>query len=276
VILADAAWLAERGVQEIILIAQDVTSYGRDLGHDYGLIELLEALVVVVPEVPWIRVMYAFPGHALDQLGEAIARHPQILPYVDIPLQHAHPDVLRRMRRPADAEGVRRTIAGLRARVPDIALRTAFIVGFPGETEAEFETLLDFVGDMDFDRVGVFAYSHEVGTPAARCADDVPVEVKEARREQLMAVQQPISLARNRALVGRKLDILVEGQEQGLSVGRSYRDAPEIDGLVLVQAALPVGQIVPVRVSAALEYDLIAQPARGRAAGRGAKRRAQS
>jgi ribosomal protein S12 methylthiotransferase len=274
-ILADAAWLAERGVQEIILIAQDVTSYGRNRGGNYGLIELLDDLVAAVPGVPWIRVMYAFPGQVLDRLGKAMARHPQILPYVDIPLQHAHPDVLQRMRRPSDVEGVRRTIAGLRARAPGIALRTAFIVGFPGETEEEFEALLDFVQDMAFDRVGVFVYSHERGTPAGQLVDDVPPKVKETRRERLLAVQQPISLARNQAMVGRTLDILVEGQEQGLSVGRSYRDAPEIDGLVLVQAALPVGQIVPVRVTAALEYDLIAEPARGRAGGRKARGHAQ-
>jgi len=161
------------------------------------------------------------------------------------------------MRRPADIEGVRRTIRRLRAAMPDIAIRTTFLVGYPGETEAEFGVLLDFVAEMKFDRVGVFTYSHEEGTPAARLEDDVPPEVKEERRERLMEVQQRISLAKNQALVGRMLDVLIEGQGEGLSVGRSYRDAPEIDGLVLVQAELPVGEIVPVRITAALEYDLI-------------------
>ena len=258
-ILADAAWLAERGVQEIILIAQDTTDYGRDLGLREGLAELLDQLVEAAPQVAWIRLMYTYPDRVTGRLIETMARHPQILPYLDIPLQHAHPDVLRRMRRPPDVGRVQRTTERLRAAMPEIAIRTTFLVGFPGETEAEFQTLLGFVGEMEFDRVGVFAYSHEAGTPAARLEDDVPPEVKEERREQLMAVQQPISLARNQALVGQTLDVLVEGQGDGVSVGRSYRDAPEIDGLVLVQAELPVGKIVPVRITAALEYDLVGE-----------------
>ncbi len=260
-ILADARWLAERGVQEIILIAQDTTAYGRDLGMREGLVELLERLVAAVPEVPWLRLMYAYPGRIGERLIETMARHPQILPYLDLPLQHAHPTVLRRMRRPANMERVRRTIERLRAMLPEIAIRTTFLVGFPGESEAEFQALLDFVAEMAFDHVGVFAYSHEEGTPAARLADDVPPEVKEERRERLMQVQQPISLAKNRAQVGKTLDVLIEGQGEGLSAGRSYRDAPEIDGLVLAQADLPVGRIVPLRITGALEYDLVGEPA---------------
>jgi len=189
-----------------------------------------------------------------------MASYPQILPYLDIPLQHAHPDVLRRMGRPADVEGVRRTVERLRVVLPEIAIRTTFLVGYPGETAAEFQALLDFVAEMNFDRVGVFVYSQEEGTRAAWLEDDVVPEVKEERRERLMEIQQPISRARNQALVGQTLDVLIEGRGDGLSVGRSYRDAPEIDGLVLVQAALPVGKIVPVRVTAALEYDLVGEP----------------
>jgi ribosomal protein S12 methylthiotransferase len=172
------------------------------------------------------------------------------------------------MRRPADVESVRRTVRRLRAAMPDVAIRTTFLLGYPGETEAEFQTLLDFTAEMAFDRVGVFTYSHELGTPAAQLEDDVPPGVKEERRERLMEVQQPISLAKNRALVGRTLDVLIEGQGEGLSVGRSYRDAPEIDGLVLVQGdderrvELPIGEIVPVHITAALEYDLIGEPVR--------------
>jgi len=275
-ILADAGWLAERGVREIILIAQDTTDYGQDLGmregpapltssgHSLskgeGLAELLERLVTTVPQVEWIRLMYAYPGRVTQRLIETMARHAQILPYLDIPLQHAHPSVLRRMRRPADVEEVRRTMERLRAAMPEIAIRTTFLVGFPGETEAEFEVLLDFVTEMEFDRVGVFTYSHEEGTPAAKLEDDVPPETKEERRARLMEIQQGISLAKNRALVGQTLDVLIEGQGDELSVGRSYRDAPEIDGLVLVQAELPVGEIVPVRVTTALEYDLVGEP----------------
>jgi ribosomal protein S12 methylthiotransferase len=259
-VLADAVWLAERGMREIILIAQDTTSYGRDLGMREGLASLLERLVAAVPQVEWLRLMYAYPDRVTERLIETMARHPQILPYLDLPLQHAHPDVLRRMRRPADVGRVRRTVERLRAGLPGIAIRTTFLVGFPGETEAEFQALLDLVAGMEFDRLGVFTYSHEVGTPAARLADDVPPEVKEERRARLMEVQQPISLARNQALVGRTLDVLIEGQGDGVSVGRSYRDAPEIDGLVLVQAELPVGEIVPLRITAALEYDLVGEP----------------
>lgn len=268
-ILADAAWLARQGVKEIILIAQDTTDYGRDLGmrdglglsRAEGLTGLLERLATAVPQVPWIRLMYAYPDRITERLIETMASHAQILPYLDIPLQHAHPAVLRRMRRPADVERVRYTIERLRAAMPGVAIRTTFLVGFPGETEAEFQVLLDFVAEMAFDRVGVFSYSHEEGTPAARLTDDVPVQVKEERRARLMEIQQPISLAKNQALIGRTLDVLVEGQAEGLSAGRSYRDAPEIDGLVLVQAELPVGHIVPVHITAALEYDLVGEPA---------------
>ena len=259
-ILADAELLAEHGVQEIVLIAQDTTDYGHDLGMRDGLARLLEQIAAAVPQVPWIRLMYAFPGRVTDRLIETMARHPQILPYLDFPLQHAHPDVLRRMRRPADVEGMRHTVERLRAAMPDIAIRTTFIVGYPGETEPEFRALLDFVAQLAFDRVGVFTYFHEEGTPAASLRDDVPLEVKRERREQLMEIQQPISLARNQAWVGQTLDVLIEGQGEGLSVGRSFRDAPEIDGLVLVQAELPVGEIIPVHITAALEYDLFGEP----------------
>jgi ribosomal protein S12 methylthiotransferase len=212
-----------------------------------------------VPDVPWIRLMYAYPGRITERLIATMARHPQILPYVDLPLQHADPDVLRRMRRPANVDRVRDTIESLREAMPEIAIRTTFLVGYPGETEKAFQTLLDFVEEMRFDRVGVFTYSEEEGTPAAELDDDVPPAVKEDRRERLMAIQQPISLEKNQELVGETLDVLIEGQDEGLSVGRSYRDAPEVDGLVLVQQELPIGKLVLLRIVAALAYDLIAE-----------------
>jgi ribosomal protein S12 methylthiotransferase len=260
-VLADARQLANLGVQEIILIAQDTTDYGHDLEMEDGLAHLLDQLVVETPRVPWIRLMYAYPGRITDHLIETMAREPQVLPYLDLPLQHAHPDVLRRMRRPANVDRVRRTVERLRGAMPEIAIRTTLLVGYPGETEAEFQTLLEFVEEMRFDRVGVFTYSNEEGTLAAKMEDDVLPEVKEQRRQRLMAVQQPISLAKNQALVGRTLDVLIEGQDEGLSVGRSYRDAPEVDGLVLVQAELPLGEIVRVHIIAALEYDLVGERA---------------
>lgn len=258
-ILQDARQLQEMGVLEVNLIAQDTTFYGYDLGLKEGLADLLERLVVEVPDIPWLRILYAFPGYVTSRLIDVIAQHPQVLPYIDIPLQHAHPDVLRRMRRPADVDDVRRMVAQLRAAMPEIALRTTLIVGFPGETEAEFQTLLDFVNEMRFDRVGVFTYSHEAGTAAATFADDIPPEVKEERREAIMLAQQAISLRRNRSQVGRRLTVLLEGVGDGLTVGRSYRDAPEIDGLVLIHEVLEPHRMVTVEVTDALEYDLIAR-----------------
>ena len=260
-ILAEAEQLAELGVQEIILIAQETTDYGRDLGMENGLATLLDRMVAAVPQVPWIRLMYAYPSRngLTPELIKTMANHAQILPYLDLPLQHAHPDVLRRMRRPANVDRVRHMIEELREAMPEIAIRTTFLVGYPGETEEEFQTLLAFVEEMAFDRVGAFTYSHEEGTPAGELEDDVPSEVKAERLERLMATQQPISLAKNQALVGENLDVLIEGQGEGLSVGRSYRDAPEVDGLVLVEEELSVGEILPVRITAALEYDLVGE-----------------
>ena len=259
-VLDDAAWLADSGISEIILVAQDTTSYGHDLGMHEGLATLLEQLVSRVPSVPWIRLMYLYPTRLTERLIDVMASHPQILPYVDLPLQHAHPDVLRRMRRPANVEAIRRKLSQLRKMMPEIAIRTTCLVGFPGETEEEFQSLPEFVAEMEFDRVGAFAYSHEEGTPAAALHDDVPESVKEERRERLLEIQQPISLAKNETLIGQTLDVLIEGRGDDLSVGRSYRDAPEIDGLILVRAELAVGQIRRVYISAALEYDLIGEP----------------
>ena len=259
VILQDAQRLQERGILEINLIAQDTTFYGYDLGMKDGLAELLERLIIAVPDIPWIRILYAFPGYVTPRLIDVIAQHPQVLPYIDVPLQHAHPDILRRMRRPADVDGVRRMIAQLRAAMPEVALRTTLITGFPGETDAEFHTLLEFVNEIRFDRVGVFTYSHEEGTAAAALADDVPTEVKEERREAIMLAQQKISLQRNRAQIGQQLTVLLEGAGDGLTIGRSYRDAPEIDGLVLIHEEVEPHRLVTVEVTDALEYDLIAR-----------------
>jgi ribosomal protein S12 methylthiotransferase len=256
-IVADAVHLAARGVHEIILIAQDTSDYGRDLGMRDGLATLLDRLVAAVPDLPWIRIMYAYPGYVTPRLIETMARHPQILPYLDIPLQHAHPATLRRMRRPANVDSVRSTIAALRRRMPDIAIRTTFIVGYPGETEDEFRALLDLVDEMAFDRVGAFTYWPEPGTPAAALPDQLADEVKSERYDRLMLRQQAISLACNRAQIGRTLDVLIEEHRDGDGIGRSYRDAPEIDGVVRVEGDWPMGEILPVRITAATHYDLI-------------------
>lgn len=256
-IVDDARRLQEQGVLEINLIAQDTTYYGHDLGMEDGLAFLLERLAAEVPAVPWLRILYTFPGYITPHLIEVMAAYPQVLPYVDLPLQHAHPDILRRMRRPADVDWVRRVVGELRQSLPDVCLRTTFIVGFPGETDAEFQALADFVDEMQFDHVGVFEYSHESGTPAAEFPDDVPADVKAARQDALMVAQQEISLARHRALVGQRLPVLLEGSEEGLTVGRSYRDAPEIDGLVLIPGKMSPHRLVTVEVVEAMVYDLV-------------------
>ena len=255
-VVAEAARLQAMGVREIILIAQDTTDYGHDLGLRDGLAVLLEQLVVSVPALDWIRLLYAYPGAVSERLIEVMAAYPQVLPYLDMPLQHAHPAVLRRMRRPANVGWVHSTLARMRAAMPDLALRTTFIVGYPGETEDEFETLLDFVEEIRFDRVGVFTFSFEAGTASEPLGDPVPHEVKEERRRRLMTLQQRISLERNQTFVGRTLPVLVEGHGDNLTLGRSYRDAPEIDGLVIVEGEIPVGELVPVRITGALPYDL--------------------
>jgi len=255
-VVAEAARLQAQGVREIVLIAQDTTDYGHDLGLRDGLALLLEHLTASVPELDWIRLLYAYPGAVTERLIDVMAAHPQVLPYLDMPLQHAHPAVLRRMRRPANVQWVHSTLARMRSALPDLALRTTFIVGYPGETNEEFEALLEFVEQVRFDRVGVFTFSFEPGTTSEPLGDPVPAEVKEERRSRLMALQQRISLERNQSFVGRTLPVLVEGQGDGLSLGRSYRDAPEIDGLVIVEGEIPIGELVPVRITGALPYDL--------------------
>ncbi|MCJ7676242.1 MAG: 30S ribosomal protein S12 methylthiotransferase RimO [Anaerolineales bacterium] len=255
-ILLEAAALDRQGVHEINLIAQDTTDYGSDLGIKDGLAILLEDLLRAAPSVDWFRILYAYPGYVTDRLIDTMAAHPRLVPYLDMPLQHAHPDTLRRMRRPANVDWVHRTIETMRRSMPDLALRTTFIVGYPGETEAEFETLLAFVEEMRFDRVGAFTFSFEPGTTSEPLGDPVPPAVKDERRDRLMALQQTISLRKNQSFVGRTLPVLIEGQGDGLSLGRSYRDAPEIDGMVIVEGEAPVGTMVPVRITGALPYDL--------------------
>lgn len=255
-VIADAVQLQAQGVQELILIAQDTTDYGRDLGLQDGLTHLLRELLPLIPQVPWLRLLYAYPGYVSESLIELMATQPQVLHYLDMPLQHAHPDVLRRMKRPSDVDWVRRTVETMRKAMPDLALRTTFIVGYPGETEAEFEVLLQFVREMAFDKVGVFTFSFEPGTASEALGDPIPQPLKEERLERLMLLQQEISLARNQALIGKTLDVLVEGVAQGLVVGRTYRDAPEIDGLVFLEGGEPTTPFVRAQVTGALTHDL--------------------
>lgn len=266
-ILDEASMLQDIGVKEIILIAQDTTDYGHDLGVKDGLSDLLEKLVERLnmdqagndsaPEgVSWIRVMYAYPGYVTDRMIDVMAAHSKIVPYLDIPLQHADPGVLRRMRRPANIDWVHRTLAKMRQSIENLAIRTTFIVGYPGETEEEFQNLLDFIEEIRFDRVGAFQFSFEPGTYSEALGDPIPAEVKQERWEEVMVLQQGISLQKNQALVGKELEVLIEGQGDGLSMGRTYRDAPEIDGLTIVEEEIPIGEMVPVRITGAMTYDL--------------------
>ena len=260
-ILGEAQELAAQGVKEIVLVAQHLTDYGRDLKIKDGLATLLEELCGVLPDDTWLRLMYAYPHGISDQLIATMAAHPQICAYLDMPLQHAHPETLRRMRRPPDTDRTKNIIRDLRAAMPDIALRSTFIVGFPGETREEFSALQSFLEEVQLDRVGVFRYSQEPGTPAATLPDQVPARVIERRWNEVMQLQQRVSLARNQRWDGRTIRMLVEGQGTSdagapLVVGRSFRDAPEVDGQVFAWGVAQPGSFVNVRVTQALEYDL--------------------
>ena len=255
-IINEARRLRDKGVRELILIAQDTTDYGHDLGMKEGLAILLEHLTDSVPDMDWIRIMYAFPGYVTDRLIDVMATRKQVLPYLDMPLQHAHPKTLYRMRRPSNIDWVHRTLGKMRAAIPNLSIRTTFIVGYPGETEEEYQSLVDFVQEMRFDRVGTFQFSFEPGTTSEPLGDPVPAEIKQERFERLMELQQGISMQVNQSYVGKTLDVLVEGRDKGISIGRSYRDAPEIDGLVFIEGDAKIGELVPVRISGAMAYDL--------------------
>lgn len=258
-IIAEARDLTAQGVKEIVLVAQDTTAYGWDFGNRDALATLVQALCDQVDGMQWLRLMYAYPGHVTPRLIETMARLPQVAHYIDVPLQHAHPETLKRMKRP-NIIVARQMLAALRNAMPNLAIRTTFIVGFPGETDEEFSALLEFLEEQQFDRVGVFEYSREEGTPSATLPDQVSTKTKNYRRARAMARQQKISLAKNKKWIGKELNVLVEGTGDGVSIARSYRDAPEVDGVVIVQHELPVGEFARVHITDAMEYDLMAKP----------------
>ncbi len=256
VIIREAEELQLRGIKELILIAQDTTDYGYDLGIKDGLVVLLEKLLPRIPDIPWLRILYSYPGYVSDRLIDLMSDSPQLLNYFDIPLQHADPTILKSMKRPSDIDWVYRTVEKMRRRIPDLAIRSTFIVGYPGETEKEFQTLLNFIEEMQMDHVGVFTFSFEKGTSSEPLGDPVSKEEKEERLRRLMELQESISLKRNQSLIGKKMNILIEGSSDGISVGRSYRDAPEIDGLVIVEGSVPLGTMQPVQITGAMTHDL--------------------
>jgi ribosomal protein S12 methylthiotransferase len=264
-IVAEAQALVAGKAREIVLIAQDTTDFGRDQGRPDSLPGLMRAILDATPDLRWLRLMYAYPGHVTPQLIELMASDPRVCHYLDIPLQHGHPSVLRRMLRPSNVDRLVDTFAQMRTAMPDMAFRSTFIVGFPGETEDEFQGLLSFIEQIEFDRVGAFTFSPEPGTPAFDMPDPVAPEIAQDRYERLMAAQQRISLRRNLMQVGRSLDVLAEGvgdlagQKGPATLARSYRDAPEVDGLVIVPGELAVGEMATVRITGAMEYDLMGE-----------------
>lgn len=255
-IVAEAEQLAAEGVQEIILISQITTNYGVDLYGEPKLAELLRALGQV--NVPWIRMHYAYPTGLTPQVIAAIQDTPNVLPYLDLPLQHSHPEILRSMNRPWQGRVNDGIIERIKAALPDAVLRTTFIVGFPGETDEHFEHLLQFVKRHEFDHVGVFTFSPEEGTPAYSLPNQLPQSVMDARRDALMAAQQPISLKNNQAEIGKVVDVLIEQEHPGSGqlIGRSPRFAPDVDGLVYVQGQARLGSLVTVAIDNADIYDL--------------------
>ena len=255
-IVAEAERLVAEGVREIILISQITTNYGLDIYGEPRLAELLRALGNV--DIPWIRMHYAYPTGLTPSVIAAIQDTPNVLPYLDLPLQHSHPEVLRSMNRPWQGRVNDGVIDRIKAALPNAVLRTTFIVGFPGETDEHFQHLLKFVQRHEFDHVGVFTFSAEEGTPAYDLPNQLPQSVMDDRRDALMTLQQPISLKRNRAEVGKVVDVLIEQEnpETGELIGRSARFSPEVDGLVYVRGNAALGTLVPVAIADADVYDL--------------------
>ncbi|MFN0054028.1 MAG: 30S ribosomal protein S12 methylthiotransferase RimO [Planctomycetales bacterium] len=257
-IVAEARELVDDGARELNIVAQDTTYYGKDLYGEPRLVPLLRELEQV-EGLDWIRLLYLYPMYFSDELIEVIADSPKILPYLDMPLQHVNDAVLKRMQRRVNQAQTVELVEKLRQRIPNLVLRTTFITGFPGETDAQFEELRQFVADMRFERMGVFTYSLEPDTPAVKLDGHLPEEVKEARRDTLMALQQEIAFEFGDSLVGYELDVLIDAQvDDETFVGRSYADAPEIDGVVYVTGEqLAVGEFVPVQIEERQDYDLI-------------------
>ncbi|MDO5335843.1 MAG: 30S ribosomal protein S12 methylthiotransferase RimO [Eubacteriales bacterium] len=259
-LLSQAEKLAEDGVKELILVAQETTVYGRDLYGEKSLHILLEKLCRI-KGIRWIRILYCYPEEIYPELIAVMAREKKICHYLDLPIQHASDEILRRMGRRTTKQELTDIITALRREIPDIVLRTTLITGFPGETEQQHEELLEFVDEMEFERLGVFTYSPEEDTPAFSMPDQIPEEEKERRRGEIMELQQEISLEKGEERIGQELLVFIEGQISGESayIGRTYGDAPKVDGYIFVQTGelLMTGDFARVRVTGAAEYDLI-------------------
>ena len=261
-LVKEAEELAQAGVRELILVAQETTVYGKDLYGKKALPELLEKLCRI-PGLYWIRLLYCYPEEITDELIACMKKEPKICHYLDMPIQHASDRILKRMGRRTNQQELRERIGRLREEIPDICLRTTLISGFPGETQEEFEELYNFADEMEFDRLGVFPYSQEEGTPAAEFPDQIPQEVRESRRDELMELQQEIAFEKAQAQKGRTLLAMVEGkvEDENAYVARTYMDAPGVDGLLFINTSkqLLTGDFVRVRVTGSYEYDLIGE-----------------
>jgi len=261
-LIEEAKQLVEQGVKEIILVAQETTLYGQDLYGRKALPELLDRLNEI-PGLYWIRILYCYPEEVTDELIEAIKRNDKVCHYLDIPIQHGSDAVLKRMGRRTNEQQLRDIVDKLRREIPDICLRTTLITGFPGESEEDHEAVMHFVDDLEFDRLGVFTYSPEEDTPAAMMADQISEEIKEDRRAEIMELQQEIAYDKASDCIGQKLMVMIEGKvaDENAYVGRSYKDAPNVDGYVFVNADrnLMTGDFVPVVITGSYEYDLIGE-----------------
>ena len=261
-LIEEAKQLASQGVKELILVAQETTLYGIDLYKKKSLPKLLHELCKI-PGIQWIRIQYCYPEEITQELIETIREEEKVCNYLDIPIQHASDRILKRMGRRTNQKQLREMIASLRSQIPDIALRTTLISGFPGETEEDQEEVMRFVDEMEFERLGVFAYSQEEDTPAAEFPDQVPQELKEERRDEIMELQQEISYEKSQSMIGKVLEVMIEGKvaDENAYVGRTYMDAPGVDGLIFINTDLDLmsGDFVRAKVTGALEYDLIGE-----------------
>ncbi|QXM06089.1 30S ribosomal protein S12 methylthiotransferase RimO [Crassaminicella indica] len=261
-IIKEAEEMAKKGVKELILIAQDTSRYGIDLYKAYKLPELLKSLAQI-DGIKWIRILYCYPDKISDELIKVMAEESKICKYIDVPIQHCNNEILKRMNRKTSKEHILHVMNKLRHKMPDIHIRTSLIVGFPGETKEQFEELKTFVKDVKFDRLGVFTYSQEEDTPAAKLKDQISEEIKEQRRASIMAIQKEISLQKNMEKIGNIYDILIEEKidEEDVYVGRTMYDAPEVDGIVYVNSTKPlsIGDLVKVKITDTLEYDLLGE-----------------
>lgn len=261
-LIKEAKGLAEKGVKELILVAQETTLYGKDLYGEKSLHRLLKELCRI-SGIRWIRILYCYPEEIDDNLIQVMKEEPKICHYVDLPIQHANTDILKRMGRRTSKEQLEEIIGKLRREIPDIAVRTTLITGFPGETEEQHQELVDFVDEMEFDRLGVFTYSPEEDTPAAEMEGQIPEEVKEDRQAEIMELQQEIAFEQAEDMVGKEVLVMIEGKvaDENAYVGRTYKDAPNVDGLIFVntEEELMSGDFARVKVTGAAEYDLIGE-----------------